>query len=126
MKKQIKNMNAFEDHTFETNKRDLAAEILKQAALDLRRFHGAASAVERELYVDAHRWVLSDDCSWPFSFLNVCRLLNQRPDDVREELLEGLSLGFFSQLAGRGTRSLRRFSNSLTQSMAIRLTGVQL
>jgi len=34
----------------------------------LRRFHGATSAIERELYLDAYRWVFSDDCSWPFSF----------------------------------------------------------
>ena len=65
-----KYMNAADDYHFETSQKELAAEILKQAAADLRRFHGATSAVEREFYLDAHRWVTSDDCSWPFSFLN--------------------------------------------------------
>jgi len=55
-------MNAADNYQFETSRRDLAAGILKQAALDLRRFHGATSAVEREFYVDAYRWVMSDDC----------------------------------------------------------------
>ena len=61
-------MNAADDYQFETSRKDLAAGILKQATLDLRRFHGATSGLEREFYLDAYRWVISDDCSWPFSF----------------------------------------------------------
>ena len=53
-------MNAADDYQFEPSRRDLAHGILKQAALDLRRFHGATSAVEREFYLDAYRWVMSD------------------------------------------------------------------
>ena len=86
-------MNAADDYQFETSRKDLADGILKQAALDLRRFHGATSAVEREFYLDAYRWVMSDDCSWPFSFLNVCQVLNLAPETVREEVLGDLSIG---------------------------------
>ena len=86
-------MNAADDYHFETSQKELAAEILKQAAVDLRRFHDATSAVEREFYLDAHRWVTSDDSTWPFSFLNVCQLLNLAPETVREEVLGDLSLG---------------------------------
>ena len=78
-------MNAADDYHFEASQKELAAEILKQATLDLRRFHGATSAVEREFYLDAHRWITSDDYSWPFSFLNVCQTLNLTPGAVREE-----------------------------------------
>ena len=56
------------------------------------------SAVEREFYLDAYRWVMSDDCSWPFSFLNVCQTLNLAPETVREEVLGDLSLGRFRLL----------------------------
>jgi hypothetical protein len=77
-------MNVADDQQFETSRKDLTAGILKQAALDLRRFHGATSALEREFYLDAHRWVTSDDYSWPFSFLNVCQALNLVPETVRE------------------------------------------
>ncbi len=101
------NMNAVEDYTSETGQRDLAAGVLKQAAQDLRRFHGATSAIERELYLDAYRWVISDDCSWPFSFLNVCQLLNLAPESLRQELLTNASLGLFSYLAQRGGRAAR-------------------
>ena len=103
------NMNAVEDYASGTNQKDLAAGVLKQAAQDLRRFHGATSAIERELYLDAYRWVISDDCSWPFSFLKVCQLLNLAPESLRQELLTDASLGLFSYLARRGGRAARSF-----------------
>ena len=102
-------MNAVEEYPSRTSQRDLAAGVLKQAAQDLRRFHGATSAIERELYLDAYRWVISDDCSWPFSFLNVCQLLNLAPESLRQELLTDASLGLFSYLARRGARAARSF-----------------
>jgi hypothetical protein len=102
-------MNAADHCQFETSRKDLADGILKQAALDLRRFHGATSAVEREFYLDAHRWVTSDDCSWPFSFLNVCQLLNLAPETIREEMLGDLSLGVFGYWSRRCGRAARRF-----------------
>jgi hypothetical protein len=110
------NMNAVEDYAPGTNQKDLAAGVLKQAAQDLRRFHGATSAIERELYLDAYRWVISDDCSWPFSFLNVCQLLNLVPESLRQELLTDASLGLFSYVArrgGRAARSLQIFFNRI-------------
>ena len=102
-------MKTAEDYISETSQRELASGILKQAAQDLRRFHGATSAVERELYHDAYRWVISDDCSWPFSFLNVCQLLKLAPESLRQELLTDASLGLFSYLARRGGRAARSF-----------------
>src|SRR5947207_14997943 len=102
-------MKTAEDYISETSQRELASGILKQAAQDLRRFHGATSAIERELYLDAYRWVISDDCSWPFSFLNVCQLLNLAPESLRQELLTDASLGLFSYLARRGGRAARSF-----------------
>ena len=102
-------MNAADDYQFETSRKDLAAGILKQAGLDLRRFHDATSEIEREFYLDAYRWVISDDCSWPFSFLNVCQLLDLIPETVREEVLADMSLGVFGYWTRRCGRAARRF-----------------
>src|SRR5437899_6843049 len=102
-------MNAADDYHFETSRKDLAAGILKQAGLDLRRFHGATSAVEREFYLDAYRWVISDDYSWPFSFLNVCQALNLAPETVRQDLLDDASFGLFGYLSWRCARAARSF-----------------
>ena len=107
-------MNTPDDYQFETSRKDLADGILKQAALDLRRFHGATSAVEREFYLDAHRWVTSDDSSWPFSFSNVCQTLNLAPGAVREEVLGDLSLGPFGYWTRRCGRAARKFQISLS------------
>ena len=109
-----------EDYISEASHRELASGILKQAAQDLRRFHGATSAIERELYLDAYRWLMSNDFSWPFSFLNVCQLLNLVPETLREHLLGDLSLGPFSywtRRCARATRSLQSFlSPAFTKS----------
>jgi hypothetical protein len=109
-------MNVADDQQFETSRKDLATGILKQAALDLRRFHGASTAVEREFYLDAHRWVTSDDCSWPFSFLNVCQTLNLAPGTVREEVLGDLSLGAFGYWSRRCGRAARKFQIFLSNT----------
>jgi hypothetical protein len=114
MNKQIHKMNITEDYVSKTRQRELASGILKQAARDLRRFHGATNAVERELYYDAYHWVISDDYSWPFSFLNVCQLLNLAPETLRQDLLDDASLGLFgyvSRRCARAARSLQDFSN---------------
>jgi hypothetical protein len=107
-------MNAADDYQFEASRRDLAAGILEQATLDSRRFHGATSAVEREFYLDAHHWVMSDDCSWPFSFLNVCQALNLAPETVREDVLGDLSLGAFGYWSRRCGRAARKFKICLS------------
>jgi hypothetical protein len=102
-------MKANNADTLEESERGLAAAVLKQATQDLRRFHGATSRVERELYYDY---------SWPFSFPNVCRLLNRLPEDLRQELVGDLAFGPFGQLARRCSRAVRRFLDSLTQRFA--------
>jgi len=110
------NMNAVEDYISETSQRELASGILKQAELDLRRFHDARSEIEREFYLDAYRWVISDDCSWPFSFPNVCQVLNLAPETVHEEVLGDLSLGTFGYWSRRCGRATRKFQISLSSA----------
>jgi hypothetical protein len=109
-------MNAADNYQFETSRRDLAAGILEQARLDLRRFHGATSGLEREFYLDAYRWVTSDDCSWPFSFLNVCQLLDLIPETIRQEVLDDMSLGalrYWSRRCGRVARRFKIFLSNI-------------
>jgi hypothetical protein len=109
-------MNAAEDYQYATSRKDLAAGILEQATLDLRRFHGATSGLERELYLDAYRWVISDDCFWPFSFLNVCQVLNLAPETVREEVLGDLSIGAFGYWSRRCGRAAGKFQIFLSSA----------
>jgi hypothetical protein len=86
----------------------LAAGVLKQAAYDLRRFHAATTGVKRAMYLDAYSWIISNDFSWPYSFMNVCKLLDLCPEVVRSELLADASLGWFSYWIQRSGRLSRR------------------
>jgi hypothetical protein len=98
------------NHTdyYHKSQRKLAASVLKQAQQDLRRFHAAPSAIERELYLDAYSWVMSEDYTWPFSFLQVCDSLDLAPEDVRQDLIGQLSQGTFSRWLHRYGRTIRR------------------
>ena len=71
--------------------------------------------LERELYLDAYTWVISENFRWPFSFLNVCRLLNFEPDEVRRDLLHEVSLGACHYWSRRFGYALRQFHISLRQ-----------
>lgn len=106
-------MKANHTDNYEETQRELAAGVLKQAEQDLRRFHGAAGTIERELYLDAYRWVMSDDSSWPFSFLKVCQLLNFDPEDVRQDLIGDLSLSTFSRWVGHCAEAVQRLQTLL-------------
>src|SRR5947208_2323543 len=93
-----------------TPEKGLAAGVLKQAARDLRRFRPATKGLKRELYLDAYSWITANDFSWPYSFVNVCKLLDLSPDVVRAEVLADASLGwldYWSQRAGRVSRKVQ-------------------
>lgn len=115
-----------EEYLTATSQRDLAAGILKQATQDLRRFHAAKNALERELYRDAYSWLTSDDEAWPFSFLKVCQLLSLAPEIVREELLRDHSLGLFSyyvRRCGHAAHTLQSFlGNTFTSGRDAKTT----
>jgi hypothetical protein len=88
----------------------LAAGVLKQAAHDLRRFRSATTGVKRELYLDAYTWITANDFSWPYSFVNVCKLLDVSPEVVRTEIFADASLSlldYWTRRAGRVSGKLR-------------------
>ena len=96
----------------------LAVGVLKQAAYDLRRFRGATKGANRELYLDAYSWITAHDFSWPYSFMNVCKLLDLCPEVVRAELLADASLGSFHYWIRRAGRLSRRLRASFVRVFA--------
>jgi hypothetical protein len=72
---------------------------------------------QRRDRIEAHRWIFSDDVTWPFSFLNVCDMLAIDPAYVRRRLAEQWS----PASVGRSPRNRSRpMSGSRTRVMAIR------
>ena len=96
--------------------KDLALGVLKQAARDLRRFHSATKGVKQELYLDAYSWVTANDFLWPYSFVNVCSLLDLCPEVIRAELIADASLGWFDYWTRRAGR-FYRLSNVFRSGM---------
>jgi hypothetical protein len=93
-----------------TPEKGLAVGVLKQAAYDLRRYRTATKPADREVYLDAHSWITAYDSSWPYSFMNVCKLLDLCPEVARAELLADASLGpfhYWIRRVGRVSRKLR-------------------
>jgi hypothetical protein len=98
-----------------TPEKGLAIGVLKQAAYDLRRYRTATKAADRELYLDAHSWVTAYDSSWPYSFMNVCKLLDLCPEVVRAELLADAALGPFHYWIRRAGRVSRKLGASVVR-----------
>jgi hypothetical protein len=103
------------DPTPPTPEKGLAVGVLKQAAYDLRRYRTATKAADRELYLDAHSWVTAYDSSWPYSFMNVCKLLDLCPEMVRADLLADASVGSFHYWIRRAGRLSRKFGASVVR-----------
>jgi hypothetical protein len=101
-----------------TPEKGLAAGVLKQAAHDLRRFRSATKGVKRELYLDAYTWITAHDFSWPYSFVNVCKLLDVCPEVVRAELFADASLGWFDYWTKRTGRVSQRVRASFVRVFA--------
>jgi len=95
-----------------TPEKGLAAGVLKQAACDLRRFHAATKGAKRELYLDAYSWIISNDFSWPYSFVNVCKLLDVCPEVIRTEILADASLTWLDYWTQRASRVSRKLGAS--------------
>lgn len=70
-----------------TPERALLLAMIEQAASDLRRFRYARQRPDQRLYMDAYKWVVSEDRSHPFTFVNICEGLSLSPDGLREALL---------------------------------------
>ena len=101
-----------------TPEKDLALGVLKQTARDLRRFHSATKGVKQELYLDAYSWVTANDFLWPYSFVNVCKLLNVCPEVVRAEIFADASLSWLEYWTKRAGNVSRRVRASFGRAFA--------
>ena len=65
---------------------ELAAAVLKLAFEDLQKHRGTTDARRKRAFRDAYVWVKSNERRWPFSFLNVCEMLDLSPQVLRAKL----------------------------------------
>jgi hypothetical protein len=65
----------------------LAAAVLRLAFEDLQKNRDAKEVRRRRAFREAYVWVKSNERRWPFSFLNVCDMLDLSPEALRAKLL---------------------------------------
>jgi hypothetical protein len=70
-----------------TPERTLLLAMLAQAANDLQRCRLDLRRRGRRIYGEAYRWVMSNDRSHPFSFVNVCEALKLSPVALRRGMV---------------------------------------
>jgi hypothetical protein len=66
--------------------RRLAVAILQDAVDCFQKHLRARDRKARQLFVDAETWIGSEDRSWPFSFENICDLLQINAEYLRSGL----------------------------------------
>jgi hypothetical protein len=67
--------------------RRLVVAVLEDAVDCFQKHVRARDPKARQLFMDAEEWICSEDRSWPFSFENVCDLLQIHPEYLRRGLL---------------------------------------
>ncbi|MBI3301067.1 MAG: hypothetical protein HYZ72_03170 [Deltaproteobacteria bacterium] len=67
--------------------RRLMVAILEDAVECFQKHLWATDNRSRQLRAEAERWFLSDDDSWPFSFVSICDALDLHPAFLRRGLL---------------------------------------
>jgi len=70
--------------------RALMAAVIELAFFDLIRFKNSKSYSSHTHYLDAKSYFDSDDRSYTFSFINLCRILLLDPDSIREQIRKKL------------------------------------
>ena len=67
--------------------RMLMLAVLEDAIYCFQRFYPPANARERNRFQDAEEWFSDDRLDWPYSFANVCQILDFDTDYLRQGLL---------------------------------------
>lgn len=71
-----------------TPERSLLLAMLEQAASDLWNFRFRPRRKAQRIYLDAYQWVMSNERSHPFSFVNICEALKLSPAALRAGMIE--------------------------------------
>lgn len=67
--------------------RALVLAVVWQVVIDLQKYRFATRRRQQRLYMEAYRWVASDDRKWPYAFRNVAEMLDVAPERLRAQLL---------------------------------------
>ncbi len=81
--------------------RRLAIAVLQDAVDCFQKHLRARDRKARQLFVEAEEWITSEDRSWPFSFENICDLLQINAAYLRRGLLSWRERALDERLRGK-------------------------
>jgi len=81
--------------------RRLAIAVLQDAVDCFQKHLRARDRKAQQLFADAQEWICSEDRSWPFSFENICDLLQINADYLRHGLLSWRERELNEKLRGK-------------------------
>lgn len=65
----------------------LLAAIIRRSAYDIALYKGSKRLSRRRLWREAHAWLMSDRDDYFTSFISICTLLDQDPQEIRRKAL---------------------------------------
>ena len=65
----------------------LVLAMLEQAVEDLGHYRSARRPEDQRIFNQTHRWIASNDRTWPYSFASICELLDLPRAASRARLL---------------------------------------
>ena len=81
--------------------RRLAIAVLQDAVDCFQKHLRARDRKAQQLFADAQEWICSEDRSWPFSFENICDLLQINAEYLRHGLLSWRERELNEKLRGK-------------------------
>jgi hypothetical protein len=61
--------------------------MLRDAVKEFRRYAFATSKRGRKTFAEVYSWVITNDYTWPYSFVNLCEVFSINPEAARAALI---------------------------------------
>ena len=87
--------------------------VLADAIECFQKYLGVNGRRRRNLFLQAEAWIYSGDSSWPYSFENICEVLNINPKYLRLGLIQWRVNHESQENPGRCRRKTLRYQNTV-------------
>lgn len=81
-------LKVFRQRSYSEREEKLMFAVLTDAIECFQKYSDGKSRRSRKLFRDAEAWIACRDSCWPFSFENICEVLNINPNYLRMGLMQ--------------------------------------
>jgi len=87
--------------------------VLADAIECFQKYLGVNGCRRRKLFLQAEAWIYSGDSSWPYSFENICEVLNINPKYLRLGLIQWRVTHESQENPRKNRRKTLRYQNTV-------------